>query len=421
MTQSLTSGSARSESTTDVERVFREHFTGLLAWLIQSLRDFDAAEDALQEAFLIAQRRWPSEGTPENPRAWLAVTARNCAIDRLRRERRRPSLEEQMDRVIASSDEPGDLEDDVLRLVFTCCHPALSLEARVALTLRTVGGLTLGEIASAFLIAETTLAQRLVRAKRKIRTAGIPYEVPNPDQLADRLAGVLAVVYLIFNEGYLPTEGPALMRLDLCTEAIRLARLLGTLMPDEPEVRSLLALLLLTDARRHARTDDAGNPVLLPDQDRSRWDRTEIREGLAELGRAGRHQQAGPYFLQAAIAAEHAGAQRAADTNWPRIVRLYDALVSLAPSPVTELNRLVAVSMTQGPEVAYDGLGQLEAALGDYSYFHAARADFLRRLDRPVSARAAYQRALELATNPKQRAALARAVAKLDGGGSQPP
>jgi RNA polymerase sigma-70 factor (ECF subfamily) len=413
MTQPPTSAGVRSHSVTDVEQVFREHFTGLLAWLIRSLRDFDAAEDALQEAFLTAQRRWPSEGTPDNPRAWLAVTARNCAIDRLRRERRRPSLEEQMDRVIASAYEPDDLEDEVLRLIFTCCHPALSLEARVALTLRTVGGLTLSEIASAFLIGEATLAQRLVRAKRKIRAAGIPYEVPGHDQLAARLAGVLAVVYLIFNEGYLPADGPALMRPDLCREAIRLARLLGTLMPDEPEVRSLLALLLLTDARRHARTDDAGDPVLLGDQDRSLWDHKQIREGLAELGRAGRHQQAGPYFLQAAIAAEHAGAEHAADTNWPRIVRLYDALVALVPSPVTELNRLVAVSMAQGPELAYAQLGSLEAALGEYSYYHAARADFLRRLDRRGGARAAYQRALELATNPKQRAALAHAVAEL--------
>jgi RNA polymerase sigma-70 factor, ECF subfamily len=326
-----------------------------------------------------------------------------------------------MDRVIASSDQPGDLDDEVLRLVFTCCHPALSLEARVALTLRTVGGLAVGEIASAFLVSEATLAQRLVRAKRKIRTAGIPFEVPSHGQLADRLAGVLAVIYLIFNEGYLPTDGPALIRPDLCREAIRLARLLGTLMPDEPEVRSLLALLLLTDARRHARIDDAGEPVLLGDQDRSLWDGKEIREGLAELGRAGRHRRAGPYFLQAAIAAEHAGAEHAADTNWPRIVRLYDALVNLVPSPVTELNRLVAVSMTQGPEVAYRALGQLEGALGDYSYFHAARADFLRRLDRDRDARAAYQRALGLATNPKQRAALARAVAELDGGGAPPP
>ncbi|MFZ0385299.1 MAG: RNA polymerase sigma factor [Solirubrobacteraceae bacterium] len=420
MTRSLTSGSARSPSTTDVEQIFREQFTGLLAWLIQSLRDFDAAEDALQEAFLIALRRWPSDGTPRNPRAWLAVTARNCAIDRLRRERRRPIVEEQMDRVIAGSDQPGDLEDDVLRLVFTCCHPALSLEARVALTLRTVGGLAIGEIARAFLISPATLAQRLVRAKRKIRTARIPYEVPGHDQLADRLAGVLAVVYLIFNEGYLPTDGPALMRPDLCREAIRLARLLGTLMPDEPEVRSLLALLLLTDARRHARTDSAGEPVLLPDQDRSLWDQTEIREGLAELGRAGRHQQAGPYFLQAAIAAEHLGAAHAADTNWPRIVRLYEALVDLVPSPVTELNRLVAVSMTQGPEIAYEQLGQLEASLSEYPYFHAARADFLRRLDHPGSARAAYQRARELATNPKQRAALARAAVELEGDGPPP-
>ena len=304
----------------------------------------------------------------------------------------------------------------MLRLIFTCCHPALSLEARVALTLRTVCGLTLGEIASAFLIAESTLAQRLVRAKRKIRTAGIPYEVPGHDQLAARLAGVLAVVYLIFNEGYLPTEGPALIRLDLCREAIRLARLLGTLMPDEPEVRSLLALLLLTDARRHARTDDAGDPILLPDQDRSLWDRTEIREGLAELGRAGRHQQAGPYFLQAAIAAEHAGAEHASDTNWPRIVRLYDALVQLVPSPVTELNRLVAVSMTPGPRAgATHSCAHSKPRSASTPTFTPPARISCGEWTALTSARAAYQRALELATNPKQRAALARAAAELEG------
>jgi RNA polymerase sigma-70 factor (ECF subfamily) len=400
-------------TTAQVEQIFRDQFTGLFAWLVQSLRDFEAAEDALQEAFLIALRRWPADGVPPNPRAWLAVTARNCAIDRIRRERRRPALEEQMSRLTIGPDEPGDLDDEVLRLVFTCCHPALSLDARVALTLRAVCGLGLTEIAHAFLLSETTLAQRLVRAKRKIRDARIPYEVPSTEMLADRLAGVLGVVYLVFNEGYVATEGPTLIRPDLCKEGIRLARLLATLMPQEPEVRALLSLLLLTDARRAARTDPTGEPVLLPDQDRTRWDRSQIQEGLAELGRAGRHHEAGPYFLQAAIAAEHAGAERAEDTNWPRIVRLYDALVQLTPSPVARLNRLVAVSMASGPEIAYRELGALEESLGDYSYYHAARADLLRRLDRRAGARSAYQRALELATNPKQRAALSRAAAEL--------
>lgn len=319
-----------------------------------------------------------------------------------------------MNRLTIGPDDPGDLDDEVLRLVFTCCHPALSLDARVALTLRAVCGLGITEIAHAFLLSETTLAQRLVRAKRKIRDARIPYEVPSTEMLADRLAGVLGVVYLVFNEGYVATEGPTLIRPDLCKEGIRLARLLATLMPQEPEVRALLGLLLLTDARRAARTDAAGEPVLLPDQDRSRWDRSQIQQGLAELGRAGRHHQAGPYFLQAAIAAEHAGAERAEDTNWPRIVRLYDALVRVRPSPVARLNRLVAVSMAAGPEIAYLELGALEESLGDYSYYHAARADLLRRLDRRTGARSAYQRALELATNPKQRAALARAAAELD-------
>ena len=401
-------------TTAQVEQIFRDQFTGLFAWLVQSLRDFEAAEDALQEAFLIALRRWPADGVPPNPRAWLAVTARNCAIDRIRRERRRPALEEQMSRLTIGPDEPGDLDDEVLRLIFTCCHPALSLDARVALTLRAVCGLGLPEIAHAFLLSETTLAQRLVRAKRKIRDARIPYEVPSAEMLAERLAGVLGVVYLVFNEGYVATEGPTLIRPDLCKEGIRLARLLATLMPQEPEVRALLSLLLLTDARRAARTDAAGEPVLLPDQDRTRWDRSQIQEGLAELGRAGRHHQAGPYFLQAAIAAEHAGAERAEDTNWPRIVRLYDALVELTPSPVARLNRLVAVSMASGPEIAYLELGALEESLGDYSYYHAARADLLRRLDRRAGARSAYQRALELATNPKQRAALGRAAAGLE-------
>ncbi len=402
------------DTTAQVEQIFREQFTGLFAWLARSLQDFDAAEDALQEAFLIALRRWPADGVPPNPPAWLAVTARNCAIDRIRRERRRPALEEQMNRLTVNPGEPGDLDDDVLRLVFTCCHPALSLDARVALTLRAVCGLGLTEIAHAFLLPETTLAQRLVRAKRKIRNARIPFATPSTEMLADRLAGVLGVVYLVFNEGYLSTEGPALIRPDLCKEAIRLARLLATLMPQEPEVRALLALLLLTDARRAARTDPAGEPLLLPDQNRTLWDRSQIREGLAELGRAGSHHQAGPYFLQAAIAAEHAGAERADDTNWPRIVRLYDALVSLTPSPVAQLNRLVAVSMAAGPEIAYLELGALGESLGDYSYYHAARADLLRRLERRAGARSAYQRALELATNPKQHAALARAAAELD-------
>jgi RNA polymerase sigma-70 factor (ECF subfamily) len=404
-----------------IEQVFREQFTGLFAWLVGDLRDFDAAEDALQEAFLIALRRWPGDGIPRNPRAWLAVTARNCAIDRLRRERRRPALEEQMNRLTESPDDPGDLDDEVLRLVFTCCHPALSLEARVALTLRAVCGLGVSEIARAFLLPEATLAQRLERAKRKIRAAGIPYTVPGPDQLSERLAGVLAVVYLVFNEGYLATEGPALIRGDLCSEAIRLARLLVTLMPQASEVRALLALLLLTDARRQARIDAAGEPVLLSDQDRALWDQDQIKEGLAELGRAGRDHEVGPYFLQAAIAAEHAGAGQAPNTNWSRIVRLYDALIGLSPTPVTQLNRLVAVSMADGPQAAFMELDQLEDVLGQYSYFHAARADLLRRLDRPRGARAAYQRAQELATNPKQRSALARAAAQLksDDPGSQ--
>jgi RNA polymerase sigma-70 factor (ECF subfamily) len=401
------------DSTASIEQIFRQHSGRLLAWLIGVLGDFDAAEEALQEAFLTALRRWPADGVPANPRAWLAVTARNRAIDRLRRERRRPGIEDQVSRLLDAPEDPGGLEDEQLRLIFTCGHPALSMQARVALTLRTVGGLSTAEIARAFLLSEATLAQRLVRAKHKIRTAGIPYEVPAPEQLVERLAGVLAVVYLIFNEGYLTTDGPSLIGRELCDDAIRLARVLGTLMPAEPEVRSLLALMLLIDSRRDARVDEHGEIVLLPDQDRTRWDQGRIREGLAELGAAGRHEQAGPYFLQAALAAEHALAADAEDTNWTRIVRLYDALVVVAPSSVTELNRLVAVSMADGVWSAFDGLAELEGPLGDYSYFHATRADFLKRLHRQDEAIDAYRRAFELATNPAQRASLGRALSAL--------
>jgi RNA polymerase sigma-70 factor (ECF subfamily) len=397
-----------------VEQVFREHHARLLAWLIYSLGDFDAAEEALQEAFVIALARWPQSGMPENPRAWLAVTARNCAIDRLRRERRRPELEEQMNRLMASPGDPDVVDDRQLRLVFTCCHPALSLEARVALTLRAICGLSVSEIANAFLISEGTLARRLGRAKHKIRTAGIPYEVPAAESLGERLAGVLGVIYLVFNEGYLATDGPALIRGDLCEEAIRLARLLATLMPAESEVRSLLALLLLTDARREARTDDNGDPVLLPEQDRSCWDQDEIQEGLAELARAARHSPAGRYQLQAAIAAEHSSRARADDTDWGRIVELYDALLASDRSQVARLNRLVAVSMAQGPQVAYAELEQLADSLDDYSYFHSTRADLLSRLGRREEAASAFERALALTTNPKRRDSLARAMASAE-------
>ncbi len=385
----------------------------MLAWLIRVLGDFDAAEEALQEAFLIAIKRWPTAGVPENPRAWLAVAARNRAIDRLRREHRRPAIEEQMIQKLRSYDDPAELEDEQLRLIFTCCHPSLSIDARVALTLRSVGGLSTTQIARAFLVPEATLAQRLVRAKYKIRVAGIPYEVPAPDQLGERLGGVLAVVYLIFNEGYMATDGPSLIRRELCQDAIRLGRTLATLMPAEPEVRSLLALMLLVDARRDARVDAGGELVLLPDQDRSRWDADEIQEGAKELSQAGVHEQVGPYFLQAAIAAEHSLAPAADATNWTRIAGLYDLLSRVNSSPVTELNRLVAVSMVDGIAPALSQLESLQEPLQMYSFFHATRASFLAQLQQRDDAIAAYARALELAANPAQRRSLESAITRL--------
>jgi RNA polymerase sigma-70 factor, ECF subfamily len=370
----------------------------------------------VQEAFVTALERWPREGLPDNPGAWITTTARNKAIDRVRREARlrekRELLRELEDLGGHEEEDLSALPDDRLRLFFTCCHPALAPEARVALTLRTLGGLSTPEIARAFLVGETAMQQRLVRAKRKIQAANIPYEVPPDERLPERLPSVLAALYLVFNEGYLATSDAALVRRELCAEAIRLGRLLATLMPDEPEALGLLALMLLHDSRREARTGAAGELVLLEDQDRATWDRAEIREGLGLVERALRHRTAGPYVLQAAIAAEHARASEAADTDWRAIATLYGALAGISPSPVVRLNRAVAVAMADGPERGLELVQELGAELEGYHLFHSARADLLRRMGRWEEAAAAYRRAAELSTNPAERAFLERRLSE---------
>ena len=398
------------------------------------LGDFDLAEEVVQEAFVSALETWPARGVPRNPGAWITTTARNRAIDRLRRRRRLAEKTEALKRdAAADAERPSEQElalaaidagggaamtlvDDRLRLIFTCCHPALALDARVALTLRTLGGLTTPEIARAFLVPEPTLAQRLVRAKRKIRDAGIPYRVPPPELLPERLDGVLRVLYLVFNEGHTASSGDALVRRELCAEAIRLARLLASLMPDDPEVSGLLALMLLHDARRDARTRDGGELVLLEDQDRSRWDRAQIAEGVALLERALRAGRPGPYQLQAAIAAVHDEGATAEATDWPQIVGLYRALLELQPSPVVELNLAVAVAMSEGPEI---GLAMVDGLVADgrldgYVYLHAARADLLRRLGRRSEATADYRRARGLTTNAAERRFIDRRLAEVE-------
>jgi RNA polymerase sigma-70 factor (ECF subfamily) len=374
------------------------------------LGDFDLAEEAVQEAFVVALEVWPERGVPRNPGAWITTTARNKAIDRIRRAQRLEHKGRELEALVPPVQEEEEIDDssipdERLRLIFTCCHPALAPEARVALTLRTLGGLQTPEIARAFLTSETTMQQRLVRAKRKIRDARIPYVVPPDEELPERLAAVLAVVYLIFNEGY---GG----RGDLAAEAIRLGRALAALMPDEPEVLGLLALMLLHDSRREARTGPEGELVLLEDQDRSRWDSAEIAEGLALAERALRYRVAGPYALQAAIAAEHASAQDASATDWRAIATLYDALARASRSPVVELNRAVAVAMAEGPEQGLELVDELGAELEGYQHFHSARADLLRRLGRLDDAAAAYRRATELATNPAERAFLERRLSE---------
>jgi len=413
---------------TDIEAAvadaFRQEWGRVVATLIRVTGDWDLAEECAQDAFATALARWPADGVPDRPGAWLTTTARNRAVDKLRRSKNEAAKLKEMAMLSEPAQQAGGaagdsgVTDDRLRLIFTCCHPALALEARVALTLRTLAGLSTAEIARAFLVPEPTMAKRLVRAKHKIKDAGIPYRVPPAHLLPDRMTGVLAVLYLLFNEGYSATAGPDILRRDLCEEAIRLARVLTSLMPAEPEATGLLALMLLTDARRPARLDSGGDVVTLEDQDRTRWDAAEISEGVALLESALRHGRAGQYQLQAAIAACHARAAAPEDTDWAQIASLYERLLELVPSAVIELNHAVAVAMAAGPAA---GLALVDALAADgqlagYHLLTATRADLLRRLGRLEDAAASYREALAMATTEPERRFLARRLDEVTAG-----